>query len=53
MTILVNAMRFVLLGAAEVVPHVLRTHTLAHPPLATSPPSTLLLTLVTVAIQSP
>lgn len=37
--------------AASVLPHARRTHTLAHPPLATAHPSTLILTRCNVATQ--
>ena len=50
-TFLANAMRLLLAGAAYILPHALRTHTLAHTPLATAQPSTLILTLFKVATQ--
>jgi len=50
-TFLANAMRLLLSCAAYVLHHALRTHTRAHPPLATAPPSTLILTLFKVATQ--
>jgi hypothetical protein len=50
-TFLANARRLLLSCAASVLPHALRTHTLAHTPLATAPPSTVLLTLCKVATQ--
>jgi hypothetical protein len=48
-TFLANAMRLLLACAASILHHALRTHTLAHTALATAPPSTLILTLFTVA----
>lgn len=50
-TFLANAMRLLLSCAASVLHHALRPHTLAHPPLATAQPSTLMLTLFKVATQ--
>ena len=50
-TFLANAMRLLLSCAAYVLHHALRTHTLAHTPLATAQPSTLILTLFKVATQ--
>jgi Transposase DDE domain group 1 len=50
-TFLANAMRLVLSCAAYVLHHALRTHTLAHTPLATAQPSTLILTLFKMATQ--
>jgi hypothetical protein len=50
-TFLANAMRLLLSCAASVLHHALRTHTLAHTPLATAQPSTLILTLFNVATQ--
>ena len=50
-TFLANAMRLLLSCAASVLHHALRTHTLAHTPLATAQPSTLILTLFKVATQ--
>jgi hypothetical protein len=50
-TFLANAMRLVLSCAADVLHHALRTHTLAHTPLATAQPSTLILSLFQVATQ--
>jgi hypothetical protein len=50
-TFLANALRLVLSCAAYVLHHALRTHTLAHTPLATAQPSTLILTLFKVATQ--
>jgi hypothetical protein len=50
-TFLANAMRLLLAGAAYILHHALRTHTLAHTPLATAQPSTLILTLFKVATQ--
>jgi hypothetical protein len=50
-TFLANAMRLVLSCAASVLHHTLRTHTLAHTPLATAQPSTLILTLFKGATQ--
>jgi hypothetical protein len=50
-TFLANAMRLLLACAAYVLHHALRTHTLAHTPLATAQPSTLMLTLFKVATQ--
>ena len=50
-TFLANAMRLVLACAASVLHHALRTHTLAHTPLATAQPSTVILTLCKVATQ--
>ena len=50
-TFLANAMRLLLSCAAYLLHHALRTPTLAHPPLATAHPSTLILTLCTVAPQ--
>jgi hypothetical protein len=50
-TFLANAMRLLLACAAYVLHHALRTHTLAHTPLATAQPSTLILTLFKVATQ--
>ena len=44
-------MRLLLSCAASVLHHALRPHTLAHPPLATAQPSTLMLTLFKVATQ--
>jgi Transposase DDE domain group 1 len=50
-TFLANAMRLLLSCAASVLPHALRTHTLAHTALAAAQPVTLLLTLFKVATQ--
>jgi Transposase DDE domain group 1 len=50
-TFLANAMRLLLSCAAYILHHALRTHTLAHTPLATAQPSTLILTLFKVATQ--
>ena len=50
-TFLANAMRLLLSCAASVLHHALRTHTLSHTALATAQPSTVLLTLFTVATQ--
>jgi hypothetical protein len=50
-TFLANATRLLLAWAASVLPHALRTPTLAHTALATAPPSTVLLTLFTGATQ--
>ena len=50
-TFLANAMRLLLACAAYVLHHALRTYTLAHTPLATAQPSTLILTLFKVATQ--
>jgi DDE family transposase len=50
-TCLANAMRLLRSCAASVLPHALRTHTLAHTPLATAQPSTLILTRCKVATQ--
>jgi hypothetical protein len=50
-TFLANALRLLLAGAAYILHHALRTHTLAHTPLATAQPSTLILTLFKVATQ--
>ena len=50
-TFLANAMRLLLACAASVLHHALRTHTLAHTALATAQPSTVILTLFTVAAQ--
>ena len=50
-TFLANAMRLLLACAAYGLHHALRTHTLAHTPLATAQPSTLILTLFKVATQ--
>jgi hypothetical protein len=50
-TFLANALRLLLACAAYVLHHALRTHTLAHTPLATAQPSTLILTLFKVATQ--
>jgi hypothetical protein len=50
-TCLANALRLLLACAAYVLHHALRTHTLAHTPLATAQPSTLILTLFKVATQ--
>lgn len=50
-TFLANAVRLLLSCAAYVLHHALRTHTLAHTPLATAQPSTLILTLFKVATQ--
>ena len=50
-TFLANAMRLLLVCAAYLLHHALRTHTLAHTPLATAQPSTLILTLFKVATQ--
>ena len=44
-------MRLLLSCAASVLHHALRTHTLAHTPLATAQPSTLILMLFKVATQ--
>jgi hypothetical protein len=48
-TFLANATRLLLACAAYVLHHALRTHTLAHTPLATAQPSTVILTLFKVA----
>jgi hypothetical protein len=48
-TFLANALRLLLAGAAYVLPHALRTHTLAHTALATAQPGTVILTLFKVA----
>jgi hypothetical protein len=50
-TFLAHAMRLLLSCAAYVLHHALRPHTLAHTPLATAQPSTLILTLCKVATQ--
>ena len=50
-TFLANAMRLLLSCAAYVLHHALRTHTLAHTPLANAQPSTLILMLFKVATQ--
>jgi Transposase DDE domain group 1 len=50
-TFLANATRLLLSCAAYVLHHALRTHTLAHTPLATAPPATVILTLFKVAAQ--
>jgi hypothetical protein len=50
-TCLATAMRRLLACAAYVLHPALRTHPLAHTPRATAPPSTLILTLFTVATQ--
>src|SRR5438105_10598040 len=50
-TFLANAMRLLLSCAASVLHHALRTHTLAHTPLATAHPATVPLTLFKVATQ--
>ena len=50
-TFLANAMRLLLACAAYVLHHALRTHTLAHTPLAPAQPSTVILTLFKVATQ--
>jgi hypothetical protein len=50
-TFLANAMRLLRSCAASVLHHALRTHTLAHTPLATVPPATLILILFKVAVQ--
>ena len=50
-TFLANAMRLLLACAAYVLHHALRTHTLAHTPLATAQPSTLIRPLFKVATQ--
>jgi hypothetical protein len=50
-TFLANAMRLLLSCAAYVLHHALRTHTLAHTPLATAQPSTLIRMLFKVATQ--
>jgi Transposase DDE domain group 1 len=50
-TFLANATRLLLACAAYVLPHALRTPTLAHTALATAPPSTVILTLFKVATQ--
>jgi hypothetical protein len=48
---LANTMRLLLWCAASVLPHALRTHTLAHTALATAHPATVSLPRVTVAAQ--
>jgi len=50
-TFLANAMRLLLVCAAYVLHHALRTHTLQHTALAQAQPSTLILTLFKVATQ--
>jgi len=50
-TFLANAMRLLLAGAAYVLPHALRTHTLHHTALAQAQPSTVILTLCKIATQ--
>jgi Transposase DDE domain group 1 len=50
-TFLANAMRLLLACAAYVLHHALRTHTLAHTPLAPAQPSTLILPLFKGATQ--
>jgi hypothetical protein len=50
-TFLANATRLLLACAAYVLPHALRTHTLAHTTLATAQPSTVIVTLFKVAAQ--
>ena len=50
-TCLANAVRLLLAGGAYVLPHALRTHTLAHTTLATAQPSTVIRTLFKVATQ--
>ena len=50
-TCLAHATRLLWAGGASVLPHALRTHTLAHTALATAQPSTVLLTLFKVATQ--
>jgi Transposase DDE domain group 1 len=50
-TFLANALRLLLSCAASILHHALRTHTLAHTPLATAQPSTLIRTLFKVATQ--
>lgn len=44
-------MRLLLSGAASVLPHALRTHTLSHTALATAQPCPVILTLVNGATQ--
>jgi hypothetical protein len=50
-TFLAHAVRLLLACGAYVLPHALRTHTLAHTALATAQPSTVMLTLFKVATQ--
>jgi Transposase DDE domain group 1 len=50
-TFLANATRLLLACGAYVLHHALRTHTLAHTPLALAQPSTVILTLFKVATQ--
>src|SRR2546429_8879229 len=50
-TCLANALRLLLACAAYVLHHAWRTHTLQHTALATAQPSTLMVTLFTVATQ--
>jgi hypothetical protein len=50
-TCLANARRLLLSGAASVLPHALRTQTLQQTALAQAQPSTVILTLCTVAPQ--
>jgi hypothetical protein len=50
-TFLANSRRLLLAGAADVLHHALRTHTLQHTALAQAQPSTVLLTLFKVAPQ--
>ena len=50
-TFLANAMRLLLSCAASVLHHALRTHTLQHTALAQAQPSTVILTLCTIATQ--
>jgi Transposase DDE domain group 1 len=50
-TCLANRRRLRLAGAAAVLPHALRPHTLQHPALAQAHPSTVMLTLCKVATQ--
>ena len=50
-TFVANATRLLLSCAASVLPHALRTQTLAHTALATAQPGTVILTLFTVATQ--
>jgi hypothetical protein len=50
-TTLANAMRLLLSCAASVLHHALRTHTLQQTTLAQAQPSTVILTLFTVATQ--